>query len=764
MMTRIFLTALTLVGALLGAQADAQTFTVDGAFLYQDKEFAYTGWTGTDPILPIRRADVVVLDDTTGAVLGSGSTAQDGSFSIVCTGTGSLDVVVRCDCDTDLDGSFQRIRVTTESNTEYSTFSPVFAAHDTANDLNVGTSVAGVITQGSNEANPFNMLDMGVHVMEYITGPTLNEGNMNQTLRIYWPSGSGSFATNNQAHMADDDGFDDPVILHEIGHVVHNKYSESDSPGGTHFIGDSDQDPRLSFGEGFATFFAGKIQEHLGREAVYTDLSGSAQTGGVQIRLRHENAQPFGTDAFGAADESAVAVVLYDLIDDVDSVDTTPGFDDDGIGLGTSIGGLDPANAWWDVFRGPVATAGNVTMNHAWDGWFSEHVADPHFAEVLGLFEARRMYFSNDVDEPNDTLATATPTAVQTGSNWSSPRSLFASSPGTFAPGTDDEDWYSYELVKGSDLLFRTRYENAVGDADTQADVFLELYGPTGALLASDDDSGSGRNPFVDDFIIPETGTYTLRLRTLSNQRRYGTYEFRAKHNFENFVPEVSSVVASPATILDTGSSTLTATATDANAGQTLSYAWTPTNGGAIVGAGSSVLFDPPLVGASTTFVVELIVSDDLGAESASESVMIDVDPAGGSVCTGAASAASGGVGKAGSLGIPSLTATNLPVVPSSDFALTVSGALPSFSGILFFGLSQIAVPFDGGTFYPSPDIQIPFATDPAGEFVLPIVIPNDPTFCGIPLTVQAMLPNDPGAIGGKQTAQTGFVEFTFGN
>ena len=61
----------------------------------------------------IRQADVTVLDDDTSAVLGSGSTAEDGSFAVVCTSGGIRDVVVRVDGDTNLAGG-QRIRVTTD--------------------------------------------------------------------------------------------------------------------------------------------------------------------------------------------------------------------------------------------------------------------------------------------------------------------------------------------------------------------------------------------------------------------------------------------------------------------------------------------------------------------------------------------------------------------------------------------------------------------------------------------------------------------------
>src|SRR6187401_1094474 len=113
-MRRALLLALA-AGLLLSAAAAAQSFTVSGTFQYADKEWNYNGWTGVDPLKPIRRADIYVLDNVTQAVLGSGFTGTDGSFSVVCTAAGPVNVIVRCDADTDrckAATGFQRVRVT----------------------------------------------------------------------------------------------------------------------------------------------------------------------------------------------------------------------------------------------------------------------------------------------------------------------------------------------------------------------------------------------------------------------------------------------------------------------------------------------------------------------------------------------------------------------------------------------------------------------------------------------------------------------------
>jgi len=52
----------------------------------------------------------------------------------------------------------------------------------------------------------------------------------------------------------DPDGYDDDIILHELGHYVQRHMSADDSPGGSH--DGTPTDPRLAYGEGFATFFS----------------------------------------------------------------------------------------------------------------------------------------------------------------------------------------------------------------------------------------------------------------------------------------------------------------------------------------------------------------------------------------------------------------------------------------------------------------------------------------------------------------------------
>ncbi|GJM20856.1 MAG: hypothetical protein DHS20C15_07710 [Planctomycetota bacterium] len=756
-MKTLTLLCLSLLG--LAAFAGAQTFTVTGNFQYEDKAWNYNGWNGSDPELPIRRADVFVLNAATQTVLGSGSTDATGEFSIVATSIGVADIEVRCDSDTNLNGSFQRIRaINTSGSTDYSVFSPTFNAHDTSTPLDVGTTTALKITSGGREANPFNMLDMGVDAWEYITGPLVNDTPVGNTVTVSWPGGSGSFATGSSANMAQDDGYDDAVILHELGHVIHNLYSDSDSPGGSHSFGQSNQDPQLAFGEGYATFLAGTVMiEQLNREAIYMDASGTSQSGGVGLRMRLETRAPYTNSTRGAADEVAVAAALYDLLDDETSPDQSFGIDDDGVIASSTINGLNAHRAWWDTFEGPMNSAANLTLNDAWNGWFSEHGAGGLHAEVVAAFENQLIYYSEDPDEPNEFLGDGVP--IHGFGTWSEHRTFYHAPTSPPAPGEGDKDWYRFDAVVGSIIDIATRYPNGAADADTQVDTDLALWDPDDNKVAEDFDTGTGRNAAIRDFVITKTGSWQFRARSLHSYRVYGHYDYRVRFDFENFVPQITSGPnAAPMTIAEGESSSLTVTATDA---QALTYTWTPLDGGTISGSGSAVTFNAPAtVPSSEDFRVELVVSDVHGAESVAEIVTITVEP--DESCGTPAAVTSGGMGKGGALGVPSLAAVGLPSLPNPSFALMADTLPVSSSAFLIGGLSFFNAPFDMGTMYPSPDVIFTRTTSVAGT--LNVALPTlDPALCGVEIYWQVMVPNAAGASGTRQTVQTNWVHTVTG-
>jgi len=104
----------------------------------------------------------------------------------------------------------------------------------------------------------------------------------------------------------DTDEYDDHVIAHEWGHYFENKFSRSDSIGGSHSLGD-ELDPRLAFGEGFGNAFSGMATD----DPNYIDTLGAAQGSvGVVMNLADSNGDP---SSIGWYSEDSVQYILYAL-------------------------------------------------------------------------------------------------------------------------------------------------------------------------------------------------------------------------------------------------------------------------------------------------------------------------------------------------------------------------------------------------------------------------------------------------------------------
>jgi K319L-like, PKD domain len=145
-----------------------------------------------------------------------------------------------------------------------------------------------------NTASTSGNIDHGELGASFYTGDPEGDGTANPSLFLV-------------GDAADDpDEFDDHVVGHEWGHYFEDNFSRSDSIGGTHFIGDA-LDPRVAFGEGWATAFAAMA---LG-DPLYCDTTVPGTSGGFGI-----GAETGAYNPQGWYDEIAVVRFLYDLFDD----------------------------------------------------------------------------------------------------------------------------------------------------------------------------------------------------------------------------------------------------------------------------------------------------------------------------------------------------------------------------------------------------------------------------------------------------------------
>ncbi len=219
------------------------TYRVAGSVTWEDRALE-PGVLGPPVATAARGTMVSVLDDATDAVLATVSTADDGSYVAYYEATGTVRVAAYSRSR----ATARPARVRDAAGYLHAIGSQPFAAGATA-------PVHILVTADSTIGGAWNALDNAVTAMDWL------RAHGEQTIApvvIYWQLGSatGSFyqGGDNSLHLDGDDGFDDVVTLHELGHYVQDEYSRSDNPGGSH--DGSPADPRLAWGEGSATWFA----------------------------------------------------------------------------------------------------------------------------------------------------------------------------------------------------------------------------------------------------------------------------------------------------------------------------------------------------------------------------------------------------------------------------------------------------------------------------------------------------------------------------
>jgi Immune inhibitor A-like, MAM domain/Lamin Tail Domain/FlgD Ig-like domain len=431
-----------LAGARLAA---AGTFTAQGQFLYEDRIWNQNGYTGAVQNLPIRRADIEVVKSTGNLVIGTGSTDASGNYSIVVTGqTGTINVYVRCKSSTDNAANYHvkvvdtfvrtggTVNLTgsvvwsiTTNTVSFNTSMPLFSA---------GTFLTQDNVSGFGVAQAFNILDQGVDAFDYLASgggigrfPTPAEfivygwdgaSSDSEGSNYFW---QGVFLQSVSSGSADTDGWSDMVILHETGHWASDMFSNDHNPGGIHFIGDSNQDPRLSYGEGYATFFASEVREFRSTRlngggqpidnhvSFYADLTvppALPNAGGLGFAYDVETGlfntgSPIGQ--IGSACETNVTSAMWDVVDGTTSKDESPGLDDDAQD--------DTGALTWPVLQSylpPLNPPHWITVEDFYRGWFAVHGAGFQEAQMESAFAGLgKMPFREDALEPNDDIAHA---------------------------------------------------------------------------------------------------------------------------------------------------------------------------------------------------------------------------------------------------------------------------------------------------------------------------------------------------------------------
>ena len=332
-----------------GCRAGAESAVVSGEIRYQDRPQTGQGPIGAVQSQPVRGVTVTVIDDASQQVLATVITADNGSYVARFTATTGAMVHVTAVARSLSKG--RPITVVNGANAVHGFGSPSFAvAAETTIDL--------LVTEASNEAEAFNVFDQAVNCMDKLTGDLAVLAP--SALRLRWVRGSqdGTYYGGGTVHLlgaaSDDDGYDDTVIMHEIGHFVEDTIGRSDSPGGGH--NGAPTDPRLAWSEGYATYWA----QSVSGQPIYSD---SNSGGGFFENIDTEVRRASGTGLAQPISESTVSEILWDLGD--------AAAPDDDLQTATTLADVNRVQpAYLKVAALRNAGAAGVDLVDFLDGWF----------------------------------------------------------------------------------------------------------------------------------------------------------------------------------------------------------------------------------------------------------------------------------------------------------------------------------------------------------------------------------------------------------
>ncbi|MBK9071613.1 MAG: hypothetical protein IPL79_11520 [Myxococcales bacterium] len=277
------------------------TSLVKGTVSYEDRAPLVSGGLGAVQLLPVRGATVSVVTTNGNQVLSTRSVSEIGSFAIDYVPTPGQSVYVL---------------VATASSSPTRTGRVVNSSgqvHGLQSDPIVDQGVAEItmVATQAGSGRAFNVFDQAVAAADFIHG-TMNEPTIKPfSIRWYIGSNDGSYYDGSSIHLlgnsGDDDGYDDTVIMHEIGHYMSDNYAVDDSPGGAH--DGSPTTPSLAWGEGFATYFNMAVRG----EPIYTDSN--AQGGFGDDLDSSVTKVPAGGVNTQNVSENMIAEILWDAGD-----------------------------------------------------------------------------------------------------------------------------------------------------------------------------------------------------------------------------------------------------------------------------------------------------------------------------------------------------------------------------------------------------------------------------------------------------------------
>jgi len=469
----LLLSALAVVAVVLVAGRPAGAdFTATGTFMYEDLPIDINGFQSPHVNRPCRLVDVNVIDSNTLTVLAQGATDLNGSFSINVTDSQVRNIAVLALTNNAATPNLQHYVTQWGSAAVHAFQGILITSHAPTDPINMGT----VVIRYRSGGEAFNLYDVALDGADFIASL---EGGVRPPVpvRIRFSrdvSPNVGYYDGN-INIGGNFGYDDTILLHEMGHYIQNRYGNfSDNPGGTHYIGDSAQDPRLSFGEGWPTFWGSNVRDWRGinQPQVYLTSTGDSTTGVINFSYDLETY----TGCYGAACEVAVQCSLWDMTDGDATPDRTPGVDDEpGYQMDRPFG-----DTWTFVrtFLSQPPFSGDLTYEDFHLLWI-QNVIPPQATE-LGMIEDLNhgIQYRPDAFE-SDNNAGEAPMAH----SFEDISAGLTTHHTTWVAG--DQDWVRFSGLAGITYQVETR---TMRDG---ADTYLEIRNAALAVMASHDNVGT---------------------------------------------------------------------------------------------------------------------------------------------------------------------------------------------------------------------------------------------------------------------------------
>jgi len=524
-----------------GGGGASQTVSVQltGTIRYEDKEYDAYGFTGNTTFKPVRFAVVDLVNDDD-SVVATTSTDEYGRYQ--------------------LSGWAQnpRLRVLAQTNDTIGTtvsirnYSGTLYAVSQLLDTSTGPVLDLDIEKTSAVAGAFNMMDVFTTAVQFVQQlsnkpmPALNafwvdKNNKYGTYYCYsnlgtssCPQGKGIYVLGGTSTGGDSDHYDDDVLYHEFAHYIEGMVGAQDSPGGTHYLTENDQDLRLTWSEGLGGFFPAAIKTWLSKTnpQLLSSAPGIAPTYfidtygwyvGIAMDFKNPNSAfcSYHLDCFiYSSNEVAVAKILIELMDRY---------------------GM---QAVWDIYSNYMASSTPLpaTLETFWDGWMAQRA--PSSSErnnVSDIFSERQVNYKFDsFESDNDISYSHEMTVCETASCSGETHYIYYDSYNT------DKDLTAFYAQKGKSYFVETY------DLSNGADTYIRIldrfgnvtYSRSGDIMINDNRPGTVMCGTYDSvcrvhndglmlsseltFTPITSGTYYVEVSSSSSRPkaagRYGTY------------------------------------------------------------------------------------------------------------------------------------------------------------------------------------------------------------------------------------------------